>query len=798
MTMLVAWIVFPLVLCVLALGCGLLMETVAGFELTTGLLLPVGLAVMIVVASLATMTAATATLATPAVVVCAVAGLGLTAPWRGRRPNAWLVVAALGVFAVYAAPIVLSGQATFSGYITLDDTATWLALIDRALEHGRSLDGLQASTYEATLDSYVRKSGYPIGSFLPLGVGSKLVGTDTAWLFQPYIAWVAAILASSLYALVRGLVESPRLRAVVAFVAAQSALLYGYAMWSGIKEVTSAMLIVVVASLLPAVVKAPREPAWRLARRVSPLAVTIAAALAALSVGGIVWLLPALALAVAAAARLDARAALAKAIALTVPVVVLSLPALVIAGAFIRQETGTSSLTSAAEVGNLFHRLSWLQFLGVWPAGEFRGRPQDIEPTYVLLVVVALAAAAGLWWAWRRRGWSLLLYTATAGIGAFLLILKGSPWVDGKALATASPAALVAAMTACGAAFERGRRVEATVVAGLIAGGVLWSNALAYRNVWLAPASQLAELETIGRLYAGQGPTLMTEYNSYGARHFLRRLDPEAASELRRRVIPLLNGQPLEPGESADLDRFQLGAILVYKTIVLRRSPTESRPPAPYELVRRGRAYDVWQRPDTYPRVLQHLPLGDLYDPAAVPRCSDVLRLARGAGPAGRLAAAARRPVVLVAPGRASLPTGWQRGNGDAVVSPRGAGTVDVDVAVPSSGRYSFWVGGSFRDRLRLSVDGRLVADERHRLNNAGMYTPLRSADLTRGTHHIKLRYGGPDLHPGSGGFQFDLGPLVVAAETDDVPVTFVPAADARSLCGKRLDWIEAFAAQSQ
>src|SRR5215208_2677082 len=136
MTMLVAWIVFPLVMCVLALGCGLLAERIAGFELTTGLLLPVGLAVIIVVASLATMTAATATLATPAVVVCAIVGLGLTAPWPGRRPNPWLVVAALGVFAVYAAPIVLSGEATFAGYITLDDTATWLALIDRALEHG--------------------------------------------------------------------------------------------------------------------------------------------------------------------------------------------------------------------------------------------------------------------------------------------------------------------------------------------------------------------------------------------------------------------------------------------------------------------------------------------------------------------------------------------------------------------------------------------------------------------------------------------------------------------------------------
>src|SRR3954454_11945911 len=240
--MFVAWIVFPLVMCVLAVGCGLLMEIVPGFELPAGLLLPVGRAVVIVVASLATMASATATLAIPAVVVVAIAGLGLTAPWRGRRPNPWLAGAAIGVFAVYAAPIVLSGQATFAGYITLDDTSTWLAMTDRALEHGRSLAGLRPSSYEAALDSYVTKSGYPIGSFLPLGVGAKLVGTDAAWLFQPYIAWVAAILASALYGLVDGVIRSPRLRAVAVFVAAQPALLYAYAMWAGIKEVTSAML----------------------------------------------------------------------------------------------------------------------------------------------------------------------------------------------------------------------------------------------------------------------------------------------------------------------------------------------------------------------------------------------------------------------------------------------------------------------------------------------------------------------------------------------------------------------------
>ena len=81
----------------------------------------------------------------------------------------------------------LSGEATFAGYIKLDDTATWLALTDRVMEHGRSLDGLAPSTYEATL-AFNLADGYPVGVFLPLGVGGALLGEDIAWLVQPYMA----------------------------------------------------------------------------------------------------------------------------------------------------------------------------------------------------------------------------------------------------------------------------------------------------------------------------------------------------------------------------------------------------------------------------------------------------------------------------------------------------------------------------------------------------------------------------------------------------------------------------------
>ena len=105
-----------------------------------------------------------------------------------------------------------------------------MALTDRVMEHGRNLDGLAPSSYEATL-AFNLADGYPVGAFLPLGVGRAIVGTDVAWLIQPYMAWLAAVLSLGLWTLARPLVESPRLRAVAVFIAAQPALLFGYFLW---------------------------------------------------------------------------------------------------------------------------------------------------------------------------------------------------------------------------------------------------------------------------------------------------------------------------------------------------------------------------------------------------------------------------------------------------------------------------------------------------------------------------------------------------------------------------------------
>src|SRR5438093_1507563 len=225
--LLVAWLAFPLLLAALSLGCGRLLEATARTKLPGPLVLPVGLAVVILVGEFATLSGSTARFAGPLVAVLAGAGLLLRPPRRVRAWR-WPAAAATSAFAVYAAPVVLSGRATFAGYIKLDDTATYLAMTDRVMEHGREVTGLAPSSYEATVDAYIGQTGYPVGSVVPMGVARALVGQDVAWIFQPYLAFQAAMLALGSYAVVSRLIESRRVRAVAAFIAAQAALLYGY------------------------------------------------------------------------------------------------------------------------------------------------------------------------------------------------------------------------------------------------------------------------------------------------------------------------------------------------------------------------------------------------------------------------------------------------------------------------------------------------------------------------------------------------------------------------------------------
>jgi hypothetical protein len=478
--------------------------------------------------------------------------------------------------------------------------------------------------------------------------------------------------------------------------------------------------------------------------------------------------------------------------------VILSIPALATARVFVHV-ANTGEITSGSSLGNLLQPLSKLQLLGIWPVGDFRLRPSDIHVTYVLIGALAVSAAVGLFAAVKKRSAGVPLYVVVAMGGCFFVIGlhalgNGSPWLDGKALATASPALVVAGVAGVAWMLDSGRLVEGLVALALIATGVLWSNALAYGNVWLAPRSQLAELESIGKRFAGDGPTLMTEYQPYGVRHFLRKLDPEGASERRARFDFLRDGSTLDKGQYADLDAFALPDLLVYRTIVLRTSPLESRPPSAYRLVSRGRYYEVWQQPEQPPTILDHLSLGTDQQPVGVASCSDVNRLsALAAQKGGTLVAAERVPAQTIDLTAAQLSGDLQPASGGALY-PTGRGTATEGFSTQSGGVYGFWLAGSSRDDVHLSVDGKPVGSAAGELEEAAQLMPVGEMRLTAGKHRLKLSYSGTGLRPGSRGPQFAFGPVEVGRSAADSRLVDVPPAAAASLCRNSYDWIEAVA----
>lgn len=773
MTFTVAWLLFPVALALLSLGVGLLVEAASGADLPGSLLLPVGFAGLIVAADLATLSGFTARLTLPFLLVLAAAGaFARFRRLRALRLNRWVTAAALLVFLVYAAPVAFTGQATFAGFATLDDTVNWFIVTERVLTHGRSFAGLSPSSYLTVVRAYLR-TGYPLGAFMPLGATAKLVNENIAWVYQPYLAFQGGLLSLGIWTIVGGLVRSVRLRLAVTFVAAQPALLYGYSLLGSVKELVTAPLLVVVAILVAHAVRTAPAP-----RRLVPLVIALAAVLATLNVSGFVWLAPALVPLLLLARRLPAAVFGRRAAIFAALTALLALPAVLTAASFVR--SARRSLTSGADAANalgsvLFHRLSFLQVLGVWPVGDLRTSPATIWPTYLLLALLIVLAVVGLREAWRRKAFGLPVYVGICLAGVFIVALTGSPWTIGKALATASPAVLAVGLA--GACVYLGRTAAGVVVGAAVlavAAGVLWSNALAYSGVRLAPRAELVEEANLGQRFAGQGPALLTGFQWYYAQFFLRQMTPEW-------VTP-----------ETDFDQLPTAGVLHYSTLVLSRGPLASRPPSAYKLVWQGRYDEVWRRVPGAPKILKHVPFSDGVEPAATPDCSKVRSLARVAAAAGgRLAYVVRTPALVLSLDAGGARLGWPA-SGDQTF-PTSSGRIEFSERIPTAGTYTVWMGGFTPGKATISIDGRTVGSAAHLIEKVAQYAPLGTVQLSAGVHTVDVNYDRSLLAPGSTShLPFGMGPVVLSTQTDSVPVRYTTPAHAASLCRLNLDWAEA------
>lgn len=123
---------------------------------------------------------------------------------------------------------------------------------------------------------------------------------------------------------------------------------------------------------------------------------------------------------------------------------------------------------------------------------------------------------------------------------------------------------------------------------------------------------------------------------------------------------------------------------------------------------------------------------------------------------------------------------------------PGSNGSATGHVYIANPGTYELRIGGSVRSRLEARVDGSTVGSMRDQLNVSGQWSDYGAVTIGPGNHAIELRASGPDLSPGSAGLAPPLGPLALTLASAAPAVSYLAASNARSLCGKNLDWLEA------
>jgi hypothetical protein len=726
------------------------------------------------------------------IVAIGILALGF-AIFRGDRPRCpdWYALGAgFVVFAVYAAPVVLSGTATWAGWVKLDDGGSFLAFIDAAFSSGLVPPSHPTTSYEVLIS--LKFPGYSIGSFVPLGVVQHLVQIDGAWLIQPYMATLAGLLAAELCGVIRSAGGGKRASAAAAVVASCSALLYGYALWGGVKEMVLPVLLVLLATAIGHLAKPQGDvPAAGFS---SLLAVLALIAMGGTRTGGYLMIAVAFGAILIAYGRswISRRRAFGAAFGLA---------GVVVLGSSVARGLLERLSPPMTDSASLLRPLLPEQVAGIWIGGDFRHDPAFPLWNAVGITLVVCMAALGVAVAVRARGWALLVFAA-ASLGVALVTQQyAGSWLAGKALAVAGPALLACAAIGIlalwnnvGPAFPpvltRGLGVVVAFVVGV---SVVASDALQFHEAWIAPRAPMRELEVIGDQFAGRGPMLMVEYSVYGARHFLRRSRAESVSDLRYHIIRLKNGDQALKGASVDVGEISLRALMRYPLIVTRAGPASSRPPANYIRVWSGRFYEVWERQNRMGRVVGEIAIGSGFQPTDFVACSAIRRIASRARPGSVIVGARRRPVLVVPLGSTSYPPRWVQSAPSGSLTPVGNGIATSSFSITTAGTYGLWLAGSFPGDLTLQLDGKKVFSGHSMVNNSPSLTyPVGRAALVRGRHVLALVYEKPWALPGSGAGPLPLGPLVLSRETGaDASLKSVTVDRASALCGGQYDWVQ-------
>jgi hypothetical protein len=869
-------LVYPVVLALLCLGAGLLVDRVSGGVLPRTLLATVGAATLIAVSQLSTYLAPVAP-ATP-YLLAAMAAAGFACGWGRARAfvRAWrasrlqLLITPIA-YALALAPVLLAGRPTFSSYMALADSAVHMMGADFLLRHGQDYSHLDLrNSYGAFVHAYYGSS-YPSGADTLLGGSALLLRLPLIWAFQPFTAFALAIASGPAWVLVRRVGLDGAWGALATLTVTLPALVYAYELIGSVKEIVALGFILSMGAL---VVEHRR---WLSTgpRGAIPFALLAAAGVSALGAGFGAWVLAtAVVLAAVAIVGLgghagpdiaavaivqsggsagaggsggpvvrggsvgsgehgeaaSARARSARAVpdarwlgsTLAAGVLVLAVAALPTWVDLSGSLRVAHAIATASNPGNLHSPLRPTQLAGIWLDGSYKLPPSGVllTLTSILVALVLALALAGMGSLVRTGRYTLAAWLASMVLLWLALYAYATTWADAKALMLTSPAVVLMAWSGFVALRSSPVRLAAPLVAFVLVGGVLASDALQYHASNLAPTARLQELASIDTRFSGRGPTLFGDFDEY-ALYELRHMDvggPDFAYP-----PPALAGAAGGYGRPVALDRIAPAALAAYPLLVTRRDPLAARPPAAYWLLWQGVYYEVWARSPGAPPALAHVALSGA--PGSHSRCSQLAGVAafarsyRAGSAAARsgnhsLAAAARggarlsavpgaggvRLVAALAPELVTVPlagvhrpAGW--GLVRSGIEMGRPGTLRASFRLPRGGAWELWLKGDVMRALRVAIDGRPLGSIGGQLGGNSLVlntlTPLL-ARLTAGSHTLAIARPGATLAPGDGGAALLAGIfLTPAGPLGRPPLQTVSSRRPRSLCRWRSQWIE-------
>jgi hypothetical protein len=801
---LLSWLLVPALLCVLSLGCGLIVAAIAertgaprGEPFPGLLLLPIGFAGVVVIASLLTTWKLTAPLAGVGPLAVAVVGLfvgrrRLAAGWNRRTAMLWPALAGAIPFAAVGLPVILTGKAGFTGFAKITDLAHQISFVEWLRTEGRTGIGAGNSSFQEIVDKLV-SSSYPGGTQSVIASMGDLAHVDVMWAYQPVLAFVAAMLGLTLYAVLRRGLPSAPVRAFAAGIAAQPTILYAYTLAAGIKELSGAAAIVLVAAVL-----SERRPlGWSV---LVPGAVAFASAYSIFNLTVVPWLGVILVVLMLYELRSDGVGrTIGRWAAIVGLTALLAAPAVLDGLSLLRAAGGAAG---PAGLGNLAYEVpAWSSF-GPWITPDHRfplatyGHP---GATYVLVAIAIALIVAGFVAAFRARDRGLVALGVSGIVATAYMLHSSGVWLQLKAFCMTAPIALSLAFT--GAAWlvrvlpVRSLRIAPLAAGAAVALGVLYGNALQYHATTLADYNRYIDLKRVNAEFAGQGPALFPNFDEFGE-YILRDARGSGLVNPWRSIMPY--NRTAVPGLQMvrDTDEIDQRFIQQFRLIIRRRDPRASRPPSDFTLAAVTPEYEIWKRTGDPSKLEAHYPLKGRTGERTARFCARVQDSVDKAGPGARIAYAEPKPdvaTVIADPRR--TPHFWGRQGEDLLAGAPGRWQQPVDIR--RAGTYRVFLRGSVGRRVTVSLDGRLLGSERWRESYAGQSMLVATVRLAKGEHLLEVLRGGGSLLPGTGndasGVTTRIGPVSFDPTFERETVRTAPASRLDAVCGSQrpLDWIE-------